>query len=108
MPGHLKIDLMRIDAHQHFWIFNAVRDGWITGEMRVIRRNFLPDDLKPLLQQQQINGCIAVQADQSEDETMFLLEQASSNDFIKGVVGWVNLRDTMPMLLSLQVEPCDQ
>ncbi len=46
-----------------------------------------------MLQQQQINGCIAVQADQSEDETMFLLEQASSNDFIKGVVGWVNLRD---------------
>ncbi len=84
---------MRIDAHQHFWIFNAVRDGWITGEMQVIRRNFLPGDLKPLLQQKQINGCIAVQADQSEDETMFLLEQASSNDFIKGVVGWVNLRD---------------
>ncbi len=84
---------MRIDAHQHFWIFNAVRDGWITEEMQVIRRNFLPGDLKPLLHQQQINGCIAVQADQSEDETMFLLEQASSNDFIKGVVGWVNLRD---------------
>ncbi len=82
---------MRIDAHQHFWNFNPGRDCWITDEMQVIRRDFLPDDLKPLLQQQQINGCITVQADQSEYETMFLLEHASSNDFIKGVVGWVNL-----------------
>jgi len=33
-----------------------------------------------------------VQADQSEAETAFLLGNASDHDFIKGVVGWVDLR----------------
>ena len=83
---------MRVDAHQHFWNFNPVRDSWITDDMQVIRRDFLPADLQPLLQQQQIDGCVAVQADQSEDETFFLLGHASANDFIKGVVGWIDLR----------------
>lgn len=83
---------MRVDAHQHFWNFNPVRDNWITDDMQAIRRDFLPADLQPLLQQQQIDGCVAVQADQSEDETFFLLGHASANDFIKGVVGWIDLR----------------
>lgn len=83
---------MRIDAHQHFWIFDPVRDSWITDDMAVIRRDFLPADLQPILQQNHIDGCIAVQADQSEIQNSFLLELASENDFIKGVVGWVDLR----------------
>lgn len=83
---------MRIDAHQHFWIYNRERDGWITDEMQVIQRNFLPADLKPVLQQQRIDGCVAVQADQSETETQFLIEHAKQNSFIKGVVGWVDLK----------------
>lgn len=84
---------MKIDAHQHFWQFDPVRDAWITeGSMSVIRRDFLPKDLQPILQQNGINGCVAVQADQSETETHFLLNLASQNDFIKGVVGWVDLK----------------
>jgi L-fuconolactonase len=82
-----------IDAHQHFWQFNPVRDAWITeGSMSVIRRDFMPSDLQPILQKNKIEGCIAVQADQSEKETLFLLDLAAKNDFIKGVVGWVDLR----------------
>ncbi|MBL7816625.1 MAG: amidohydrolase family protein [Saprospiraceae bacterium] len=84
---------MTIDAHQHFWHFDPVRDAWITeGSMSVIRRDFLPSDLSPILQQNGIDGCIAVQADQSEMETHFLLELAAQYDFIKGVVGWVDLK----------------
>jgi len=83
---------MRIDAHQHFWIFDPVRDSWITDDMAVIQRDFLPVHLKPILQENHIDGCIAVQADQSETQNSFLLELASENDFIKGVVGWVDLR----------------
>jgi len=83
---------MRIDAHQHFWIFDPVRDNWINDDMAAIQRDFLPADLKPILQQNNIDGCIAVQADQSEMQNSFLLELASENDFIKGVVGWVDLR----------------
>ncbi|HLZ86651.1 MAG TPA: amidohydrolase family protein [Puia sp.] len=81
-----------IDAHQHFWRFDPIRDSWITEEMRVIKRDFLPADLQPTLQENGIDGCIAVQADQSEDENEFLLAHAAQNDFVKGVVGWVDLR----------------
>lgn len=83
---------MRIDAHQHFWKFNPVRDSWIGDDMQVLQQNFLPEHLQPLLQQWGIDGCVAVQADQSEEETHFLLNLAASNDFIKGVVGWVDLQ----------------
>jgi len=83
---------MKIDSHQHFWIFDPVRDSWIDETMANIQRDFMPADLKPILDQNGIDGCIAVQADQSEQQTEFLLDLAQANDFIKGVVGWVDLR----------------
>lgn len=83
---------MTIDSHQHFWIFDEQRDTWITPDMQQIRKNFLPEDLKPVLKQNGVDGCVAVQADQSDSETEFLLQLAEANDFIKGVVGWVDLR----------------
>lgn len=83
---------MRIDSHQHFWKYHPVKDAWITDDMNGIQHNFLPADLWPLLQQNNVDGCVAVQADQSETETEFLLQLAEENDFIKGVVGWVDLR----------------
>lgn len=82
----------RIDSHQHFWKFDPVRDSWIDGTMQNIQRDFLPEDLLPLLHQNQFSGCVAVQASQSEEETNFLVDLASKNDFIKGIVGWVDLR----------------
>jgi L-fuconolactonase len=83
---------MKLDAHQHFWQFDPIRDAWIREvDMSAIRRNFLPEDLKPILNKNGFDGCIAVQADQSEIETHFLLDLAQKHDFIKGVVGWVDL-----------------
>ncbi|MBC6611287.1 amidohydrolase family protein [Hymenobacter sp. BT507] len=84
--------MARIDAHQHFWHFDAVRDAWITPDMAAIRRDFLPADLAPLLQQHNLDGCVAVQASQSEAETDWLLTLADEHAFIKGVVGWVDLQ----------------
>lgn len=84
--------MLKIDSHQHFWQFDPVRDAWITPDMAVIRRDFLPQDLAPILQQHGLDGCVAVQASQSETETDFLLELAKTHDFIKGVVGWVDLQ----------------
>jgi L-fuconolactonase len=82
----------RIDSHQHFWRYDARRDSWITDEMRGIRRDFLPPDLEPTLASNGVGGCVAVQADQSLDETRFLIDLARRHPFIKGVVGWVDLR----------------
>jgi L-fuconolactonase len=84
---------MKIDAHQHFWIFDPVRDSWINDEMSAIRRDFLPEDLKPILTAHGFDGCVAVQADQTEAQNDFLLTFAGQNDFIKGVVGWVDLQN---------------
>jgi len=82
----------RIDAHQHFWKFDPIRDSWIDETMQKIQRDFLPEDLLPLLHENRFAGCVAVQASQFEDETNFLINLAAKNDFIKGVVGWVDLR----------------
>ena len=83
---------MNIDAHQHFWKFDPMRDSWITDDMNAIRKDFLPADLLPQLQRAGVEGCVAVQADQSEAQNDFLVSLASENDFIKGIVGWVDLR----------------
>jgi len=84
--------MQKIDSHQHFWRYDAVKHSWIDDDMAVIRKDFLPSDLQPVLQQNNIDGCIAVQAEQTESETDFLLSLQKENDFIKGVVGWVDLR----------------
>jgi L-fuconolactonase len=83
--------MIKIDAHQHFWQFDPIRDSWIDDTMKIIQRDFLPEDLHPILEENEVNGCVSVQADQSELETRFLLKLAADNFFIKGVVGWVDL-----------------
>jgi L-fuconolactonase len=82
-----------IDAHQHFWKYDPTKHGWITDEMSVIRRDLQPADLKPLLESNHIEGSVVVQVDQTEDETLSLVALANQYDFIKGVVGWIDLRN---------------
>ena len=84
--------MKRIDSHQHFWKYNPAEHTWMTDAMQVLKQDFMPADLGPLLNQIGFDGCIAVQARQSIEETNWLLKLANENDFIKGVVGWVDLR----------------
>lgn len=84
--------MQRIDAHQHFWKFEPVRDNWITADMSVIARDFLPVDLLPLLDRNNIDGTVLVQTCHTEEDNRFMLELAEKNNFIKGIVGWVNLQ----------------
>jgi L-fuconolactonase len=81
-----------IDAHQHFWQYNPAKHVWMDDRMDIIKKDFLPKDLLPLLKNCGLDGCIAVQANQAEMENEFLLQLAAENDFIKGIVGWVDLR----------------
>lgn len=83
---------MIIDSHQHFWVYNEQKHDWIDDTMSAIRRNFLPEDLKAIYEAEGIDGCVAVQADQTLEETDFLLQLSEQHDFIKGVVGWIDLR----------------
>lgn len=81
------------DAHQHFWKYHPERHAWISDEMHVIRKDFQPLDLKPSLDKNQIDGCVVVQVDQTEDETLQLLSLANQHAFVEGVVGWIDLRN---------------
>jgi len=85
---------MRIDAHQHFWNYDPVRDSWMDDSMGILKRDYLPEDIQKHLNQNKIDGCVSVQAGQSEDETTFLLHEAGKHTFIKGVVGWVDLQNS--------------
>ena len=84
---------MTIDAHHHLWKYSAAEYGWISPEMSVLRRDFLPADLEPLMHHFGIQGTVAVQARQSLEETAWLLELAGQHELIRGVVGWVPLTD---------------
>jgi len=82
---------MRIDAHQHFWRYTPDEYDWIDDSMSILRRDFLPADLKPELAPIGFDACVTVQARQSLEESRWLLELAERNPFIAGVVGWVDL-----------------
>lgn len=83
---------MRVDSHMHFWRFDPVRDAWIDDTMRVLQRDFLPGDVHAALHAARIDAVVAVQADQSEAETDFLLGLAARDPVVRGVVGWIDLR----------------
>ncbi len=83
---------MTIDSHQHFWKYDPLKHEWINDDMSVIRKDFLPADLKKVYDEHKIDGCVAVQVDQTLEENDFILNLAKDHDFIKGVVGWVDLR----------------
>ncbi|WP_181408158.1 amidohydrolase family protein [Pararhizobium mangrovi] len=85
---------MRIDSHQHFWTYSKNADdfGWIDDRMEALKRDFGPGDLSPELAAAGFDGCVAVQARETPAETDFLLTIADRHAFVRGVVGWLDLR----------------
>lgn len=98
---------MKIDSHQHFWAINDRDYVWMGEEHGLIKRDFLPGDLFPLLQASGLNGCIAVQARQMIEETDWLLSLAADCNWIRGVVGWVPLCENAggPILEQFAAHP---
>lgn len=82
---------MKIDAHQHFWQYSQTEYSWIGDNMEILKKDYLPHHLQGELSTVGFDGSIVVQARQTLEETTWLLKLASDNDFIKGVVGWVDL-----------------
>ena len=98
---------MRIDAHQHFWSLDRGDYDWLTPELSALYRDFYPSDLDPLLEQNQIEGTVLVQASPTLAETNYLLSLANKHDFIKGVVGWVDFEsfDVIQTVNELAKDP---
>lgn len=82
---------MIIDSHHHFWDYDTAEYGWIGEGMDVLKKDFAPSDLKAEIGAAGVDGVISVQARTDEKENDYLLKQGQGNDFIKGVVGWVDL-----------------
>src|SRR6266699_302228 len=83
---------MRIDSHQHFWRYDPAEYGWIDDTMTPLRRDYLPLDAKREMEAAGFDGCIAVQARQTLEETRWLLSLADAHAFVVGCVGWVDLQ----------------
>lgn len=88
-----RANLEAIDSHVHFWHYDKKRYNWITNKMKELHQDYLPKQLELTLKRNSIKGVVAVQADQTEVETLFLIELSKTHSFIKGVVGWVDLAD---------------
>lgn len=85
--------MIKIDAHHHLWKYAPETHDWIDNSMRLLKRDFLPGHLYDEMQPAAYNGCVAIQASQTEQETDFLIREAEKYPFIKGVVGWLDLRN---------------
>lgn len=83
---------MWIDAHQHFWLLEDRQGQWPPPSLQAIHQDFLPGDLQPLMAKAGIVGTVLVQSMTSAADTDFMLALADENRFIKGVVGWVDLK----------------
>jgi L-fuconolactonase len=96
-----------IDAHQHFWRVDRGDYGWLTPDLGSIYRDFMPDDLGPLLARHGVTGTILVQAAPTVAETRFMLEVARATPFVQGVVGWVDFEaaDAPDTIAKLAADP---
>ena len=82
-----------INSHQHFWDPAVTEFSWMTEAHKPIRRRFGPEDLRPVLAANGVDGTVLVQTWHSVDETRNFLATAAGTDFVAGVVGWVDLTD---------------
>jgi len=96
-----------IDSHQHFWQVGRFDYPWMSSDLGALYRDYLPNDLAPILQHNRITKTVLVQASNSLAESRWLLELANTNSFIAGVVGWVDLTTShvIAQLNELCVDP---
>ena len=91
MASEAQSDAIRVDSHHHFWDMSRFGYEWMPPEPNVLRRNYLPEDLAPLIERNGISQSVVVQAYQSIDEADFLLGLADASDVVAGIVAWVDL-----------------
>ena len=93
--------MTRIDSHQHFWQLSRGDYAWLTPELEVLYRDFLPQDLRPNLISNKVEQTVLVQAAASVAETMFMLKIADATDFVAGVVGWLDMESDNAIILFM-------
>lgn len=86
------------DSHQHFWTRDVIAGLFESlqvplEDVKVIVRDFKPDDLKPWLDKLGISQTVVVQVNSTLENTHYFLDLADKYDWIGGVVGWIDLTD---------------
>jgi L-fuconolactonase len=98
-----------VDAHQHFWeLSRPFRYEWLDAPgLSKIRRDFLPEDLEPLIRGEGVDRTIFVQTQHDVEENRWVLGLAGPHPFLAGVVGWVDLAsdDSERQLLEFRSDP---
>lgn len=97
--------MIHVDAHHHVWHIARGDYGWLTPGLP-IHRDYLLDDLRPLLGD--ISATVLVQAAATEAETAFMLDVAqNSAGLVRGVVGWTDFthRDAPARIAALAGKP---
>jgi L-fuconolactonase len=84
---------MIVDSHHHLWEIGRFEYPWMPAAGHVLHRDYLPEDLRPWLDRNGVDRTVIVQANQSVEESRWLLGHAEKNAFVGGVVGWVDLKD---------------
>lgn len=84
---------MKVDTHQHFWNLSEVVYSWLVPEYGPIYATFTDRDLEPMVKAAGIDKTVLVQSANSYEDTAYMLAVADHNDWIGGVIGWVNLLD---------------
>src|SRR2546430_13406341 len=90
-PLPQKRETMIVDSHQHFWEVGRFDYPWMSPDLEVLCRDYLPPALASVLNRNGVDKTILVQASNSLEETRWLLSLAEHNSFIGGVVGWLDL-----------------
>ena len=85
--------MRRIDTHMHFWTLAMERSYalWMSPEQAVLYRDYAPADAKPLMTEHGVEGCVLVAAGSTVEELGYLLGLSDGHEFIRGVVGWVDM-----------------
>jgi L-fuconolactonase len=84
---------MNIDSEVHFWKYERSNNNPLILNNKLLKQHYLPEQLSLSLHRNNIQGCIAVTAENLEVETRFLAELAYTHPEILGVVGWADLHE---------------
>lgn len=87
----IRAGISKIDSHHHFWQLSRGDYHWLTPELSAIYQDFLPEQLAPELYKNDVGRTVLVQAADSEEEIYFMLCIAEVNEFVAGVVGWIDM-----------------
>jgi len=82
-----------VDSHQHFWQVGHFDYPWMSKEVEVLYRDYLPSAMEPILKENGVARTIVIQASNTLAESYWLLSLADRHSFVAGVVGWVDLVD---------------